>query len=98
MTLDEAKQNLKQIEKEYFELKSKMDCAKEDVDNAIIDNLPLGFEIKTRFYSGSYDRYYVLYFNNKHVCETSSDENTEKLNLAKKAHELYKFMVDTNLV
>ena len=99
MTLEEAKHNLKQAEDEYSncirkceELKASKNYAQKALNEALIKNLPHGFKIVCKFYSGSYDRYWYLEYNGSAVCSHYNEEEAE-LTLAKKAHELFQFIV-----
>jgi hypothetical protein len=97
MTIDEAKHNLTQIEQEYNDLNQKKIKAQKEFNKSLIDNLPPGFKIKSKTYSGDYETWYELHFNSNCVW-TNYDKQDPELSLAKKAHEFYKFMQDANLV
>jgi hypothetical protein len=98
MTIQEAENNLKEIQNKISDcnrtlnqLKIEESTAQEVLSKALIKNLPPGFKIRTKFYSGSYDRYFDLNYNEKTICSRDEGPGAE-LALANKAHELFNFM------
>jgi len=104
MTIQEAENNLKEIQNKISDCKRELNrlnvdesVAQEVLSKALIKNLPPGFKIVVKFYSGSYDRYFDLNYNEKTICSRDERPGVE-LALANKAHELFNFMKDGGIV
>jgi len=98
MTIQEAENNLKEVRQKISncqttlsQLKQEESASQKALDEALTHNLPPGFKIVVKFYSGSYDRYFDMSYNGNFICSRDEGPGAE-LALANKAHELFAFM------